>query len=569
MAISEVIGISLVGPFLSIVSDTEILKEEGFLRSLYLFVGIKDTNSFILFVGGFVLVMLFLSTIISTYTLRAAVHFAQKLGAEISASLYDFYMRQNWLFHNSVNSSRLINNVVSESNRVTASVLYPLMILNARFIVGIAIISLLLSIDYKVTIFGALIFGGIYVLIYRLVQIRLNYNGELISKSMQIRYRLLNEGFDGIKDTLILGRSMLFRERFYKSSMDLGRSYGSNTTLNEVPKYWVEFLAFGAMISLIMLLLDTNDGKLAAILPTLGIFAMASYKLLPVFQTIYGNFTYIKAAIPALNSIKSDLTSWKAMTEGVEELFNYERLNFETLTLKNISFKYPNKNSKSINNLSLQIKKNQVIGLVGKSGSGKSTLADIMLGLLEPDSGVIEINNERLTFSNIRTWQNNFGYVSQNIFLSDSSIYENIAFGIPKESISLDDINRSIKLANLSELIETLPDGIETIIGEKGLQLSGGQRQRIAIARSLYNDPDILIFDEATSALDGVNEKAIMESINLLANKKTIILIAHRLNTIKDCDQIYFLEDGELIDSGTFDELKKKNKPFYEMSKNA
>ena len=276
MAISEVIGISTIGPFLALVSDTSLLEQDGFLRSLYLTSGAQSHNEFIFYAGAGVLFVLFSAAIVSSLTLRAVVYYAQRLGAEVSASLYDYYMRQNWLFHNSVNSSKLMNNVVSESNRVTASVLYPFMILNAKVVVGIAIVALLLSIDLVVTVFGAFVFGGLYLIIYKFVQIKLNRNGEMISDSMRVRFRLLNEGFDGIKDTLILGRSNIFRKRFYNSSMKLAKSYGSNLTMNEVPKYWVELLAFGAMISLILFLLAKNEGQLTSILPTLGIFAMAS-----------------------------------------------------------------------------------------------------------------------------------------------------------------------------------------------------------------------------------------------------------------------------------------------------
>jgi ABC-type multidrug transport system fused ATPase/permease subunit len=568
MAISEVIGISTIGPFLALVSDTSLLEQDGFLRSLYLTSGAQSHNEFIFYAGAGVLFVLFSAAIVSSLTLRAVVYYAQRLGAEVSASLYDYYMRQNWLFHNSVNSSKLMNNVVSESNRVTASVLYPFMILNAKVVVGIAIVALLLSIDLVVTVFGAFVFGGLYLIIYKFVQIKLNRNGEMISDSMRVRFRLLNEGFDGIKDTLILGRSNIFRKRFYNSSMKLAKSYGSNLTMNEVPKYWVELLAFGAMISLILFLLAKNEGQLTSILPTLGIFAMASYKLLPVFQQVYGNLAHIRGAIPALNAIKDDLLSWKELLQNPDNRKGISSINFENLFLEKVSFKYPNKGSQAIDDVSIEIQKNQIIGFVGKSGSGKSTLADIILGLLDPQSGVIRVNATPINEINKRSWLNNFGYVSQNIFLSDSSIRENIAFGIPEENINENKISQCIKLANLDELLESLPDGIETIIGEKGLQLSGGQRQRIAIARSLYNDPSILIFDEATSALDGLNEKIIMESIHSLAGKKTIILIAHRLNTIKKCDVIYLFDSGKIIDSGRYEELKSKNKIFDEMSLN-
>jgi HlyD family secretion protein len=247
-----------------------------------------------------------------------------------------------------------------------------------------------------------------------------------------------------------------------------------------------------------------------------------------------------------------------------------KKLNFsKSLVLSNITFKYPKKEKSAIENISMSILPNQLIGFVGESGSGKSTLADLIIGLITQNSGEILIDGVNLGSANLRTWQNGIGYVPQSIFLADASIAENIAFGVKLEDIDFQQINKVIKLSNLDDTVSKLTNGVNTIIGEQGVQLSGGQRQRIAIARALYQDPNILVFDEATSALDGLTEKSIMQSIKALSKTKTIILIAHRLNTVKDCNQIFLFNNGKLVDSGSYEELKNSNSEFHKMIDNA
>ena len=246
-----------------------------------------------------------------------------------------------------------------------------------------------------------------------------------------------------------------------------------------------------------------------------------------------------------------------------------KKLNFsKSLVLSNIIFKYPKNEKSAVENISMSILPNQLIGFVGESGSGKSTLADLIIGLITQNSGEILIDGVNLGSANLRAWQNAIGYVPQSIFLADASIAENIAFGVKLEDIDFQQINKVIKLSNLDDTVSKLTNGVNTIIGEQGVQLSGGQRQRIAIARALYQDPNILVFDEATSALDGLTEKSIMNSIKALSKTKTIILIAHRLNTVKDCNQVFLFNNGKLEDSGSYEELKNNNSEFHKMIDN-
>jgi HlyD family secretion protein len=335
----------------------------------------------------------------------------------------------------------------------------------------------------------------------------------------------------------------------------------------------MELIAFSSAVLLVMFLIIFYEGNLSTILPLISIYALAGFKLLPAFQQIYFSISTIQGNIASLENLKIDLHSSQKTDLSINDKSNFqndkEKIKFlNSIQLLNVSFSFSETNEPFINNLNLKFPKNSIIGLVGPSGSGKSTIIDIFMGLIDPDSGYVGYDNNILQPHQKRAFQNKIGFVSQSIFLADTSIKENIAFGITPQKINNKKIDTAIKLANLEDVIQTLPDGINTLVGERGVQLSGGQRQRIGIARSLYNDPEILVFDEATSSLDGLTEKLIMDAIDSFAGKKTIILIAHRLSTVKKCDLIYFIDKGQVVDEGTYEHLLATNSSFKKMSEN-
>ena len=342
---------------------------------------------------------------------------------------------------------------------------------------------------------------------------------------------------------------------------------GSNVALSLVPRYFIELLAFGSMITLILYLISSYEGNLGTILPILSLYALASAKLLPAFQMVYASVSNIKGNISALESIQQDIIdsmeSELVPLKPEEQNYIYPK---QQISLEDITFTYPGKNELTLNQVNITIPAKSVIGIVGPSGSGKSTLIDILLGLVKPQQGQLKIDNTIIDDQNCRLWQNSIGFVAQSIFLSEGTIAENIAFGIPQDKINQDQVHQAIKLANLNEFLETLEQGIHTKVGERGVQLSGGQRQRIGIARALYHQAEVLVFDEATSSLDGITEKIIMEAINNLTGKKTIIMIAHRLKTDINCDQIFFIDSEQVVDQGTFKELIETNESFKKMA---
>ena len=570
MSFFEIVGVTSIIPFMALVGDMSQLQQDTLIAQLFNASGIKSESEFLFLLGVCVLLMLFISSIVSMLTIWKLSMFAHKIGVEIADTLYSHYLKQDWLFHATGSSAQLTKKVATEALRVTNGLVIPVMAMNAR-IVFIFFISITIFIyDPKVALIGLLVFITAYLILFKLVRKRLENNGEVISIVNEERFRLMNEGFGGIKDVLLMGRDNDFINRFSKTGNSFAYSLGSTETLTQVPRYLIELIAFGSMISLLLYLIASHNGNLGMILPIMSVYALATFKLLPALQQVYRSIGHIKANISAFESIHQDLKdSSKAEIINAPKKDNSYFSPKEKISLENINFTYPGKQESAITNLNLSISANSIVGIVGPSGAGKSTLVDILLGLIEPQKGELKVYNIKKKKKNRRSWQNTIGFVAQSIFLSEGTFAENVAFGIPDNQINFDKVQKALELAHLDELIKTLKNGIHTKVGERGVQLSGGQRQRVGIARALYHEAEVLVFDEATSSLDGITEKMIMESIDQLSGKKTIIMIAHRLKTIKNCDEIFFIDNGQIIDHGTFNELIERNEHFKKMADHA
>ena len=568
MAFAEIIGIASIAPFMALVGDIDMLNRDNTLADIYNLSGIETREDFVFWTGVTVLVALALATAISMFTTWRLSMFSVTVGTEVADRLYAHYLQKEWLFHASNNSASLTKNVASETVRITNQIISPLLNINAKMGIILFISVGLFIYDPVVALTGLLIFAFAYTLLFKIVRKRLQRNGKNISSVSSQRYQLMNEGFGGIKDILLLNRQQDFTSRFQKSGKLFAYSLGNNQAIAQVPRYFMELIAFGTMVSLVLYLLTKHQGDLGLVLPILSLYALAGFKLLPAFQNVYSNVTQIKGAISAFEAIEQDLKASKEIPLHTQnKTAPLEKFPFSKhIHLENISFTYPGKPQPALNSLNIKIPANSVVGIVGPSGSGKSTAIDMLLGLIQPQTGQLKIDDTVITDENRRAWQNTIGFVPQSIFLSEGSIAENVAFGIPQDQIDHQQVNKALKLAHLDELVQSLEKGIHTKVGERGVQLSGGQRQRIGIARALYHESDVLVFDEATSALDGITEKMIMEAIHDFSGQKTIIMIAHRLKTVQKCDQIYYIDQGQLIDQGNFEKLRKVNKLFKELA---
>jgi HlyD family secretion protein len=574
MSLTQIVGVASIIPFMALVGDLSQLQQDTIFADVFKLSGLNSESQFVFWLGLSVLIMLFLASIISMYTTWRISLFANKVGVEISDRLYNHYLKQDWLFHASASSAQLTKQIATESLRVNQGILLPFMHLNANVVFVIFMSISIFIFNPIVAIIGFTIFTLSYYFIFKLVSFTLLNNGRLISEMYEKRFRLMNEGFGGIKDVLLLGRDSDFIDRFFKSGVVFAHSQGVNAALAHAPRYFMELIAFGSMISLVLYLFTSYDGDLSLILPILSVYAIAGIKLLPAFQLIYNSFAALKANTSAYEEIRQDLidsseikpTKDKISTDENEKSYLNPK---KQISLENISFRYPGKEELVLNEMNISIPVKKVIGIVGPSGSGKSTLVDILLGLIEPQKGLLKIDDKIINNQNRRSWQNSIGFVAQAIFLSEGTIAENVAFGFSKNQINLKQVDKALELANLDEFVQGLKNGVHTKVGERGVQLSGGQRQRIGIARALYHQAEILIFDEATSSLDGITEKMIMQAVHKFSGEKTIIMIAHRLKTVEKCDQIFFIDEGKVADQGNFQELIEKNEKFKSMADHA
>lgn len=569
MAFAELAGVVAIGPFMAVVGDISQLEGQGILAQLYDTSGLDAPEDFLFWLGALVLAGLTIAAMVSMYATWRLAIYAQQIGADLSIRIYKHYMKQSWLFHVSGSTSQLTNKIAQEATRVTDQVIQPLMQMNAKLILAMVMTTAMFLFNPKVALIGVLLFTTAYTILYRTVRLRLTRNGKVVSETNQLRFKLMNEGFGGIKDTLLLGRQEDFNRRFEKASIESGYARGVTRGLSQVPRYALELIAFSAVILLVLYLLAAYDSDLGQILPILSIYALAGFKLLPAFQQIYTSLAQVRGNISAFDNLEEDLIASQTDPE-CENIAVKAKLSPKTdIVLENVNFQFQGKENKALNNLTIRIPVNHVIGLVGTSGAGKSTAVDVLLGLLPPQAGCLKIDGQKLDLNALRGWQNNVGFVPQSIFLADTSIRENIAFGLPMEEIDEARVSRAASMAHLDELLVTLPHGLDTVVGERGIQLSGGQRQRIGIARALYDDAEVLVLDEATSALDGIAEKAVMDAIHDFAGRKTVVMIAHRLATVKKCDTIFLIKDGRVDDSGSYEELAARNVLFKEMVEHA
>ncbi|OOE97469.1 multidrug ABC transporter ATP-binding protein [Salinivibrio sp. MA351] len=563
MAFAELTSVVAIGPFMALVGDISQTQGDGKFAQIYQYSGLTNPSDFIFWSGVVVLFALAIAAMISMYTTWRLSLYAQQVGAELSARLYRYYMNQSWLFHAGGSSSQLTNKVAQEINRITQGIIQPTMQLVAKSVLAVVMATAIFIYNPLVALAGLAVFALAYIILYRTVRKKLSQNGINITNANRQRFTLMNEGFGGIKDTLLLGRQTDFNRRYQYASERFGYAQGVTIGLSQAPRYAMELVAFGLVIFLVLYLVKTHDGDLGQILPILSVYALAGFKLLPAFQQIYTGVAQIRGNLSAFDNIEADLIASQHVAETSPTRDKLKPTH--QVRLGNVTFQYPGKEEPALRSLSLDLPVNQVIGLVGASGSGKSTAIDILLGLIEPSQGSLKVDGKPITAENVRAWQNNIGFVPQSIFLSDATIRENIAFGLPLNQIDEQKVRKAAKMAHLEELLEQLPNGLDTRVGERGVQLSGGQRQRIGIARALYDDADVLVLDEATSALDGITEKLVMDAIHDFAGNKTIIMIAHRLSTVQQCDCIYMLEQGKVIDRGTYAELYEKNAIFKNM----
>lgn len=566
MALVEMAGVASIMPFMALVADPSLIQRHAALSGIYAMFGFTSEVAFLYFVGAVMLGVLVFNNLFSAFAQWLSLKVTALCGHTLSERLFAGYLARPYTFYLKRNSGELANILFAEVNRLIVGVLLPAIEIVAKGAVILAILVLLLIIDPAMAIGVAIVMGGIYSLIFIVIRRHLTRIGRESVAAGSERVRIANEAFGGIKELKIIGNEKNFVRRYAAPSRVLAERQAASQALARLPKYMLEMVAFGGVILITLLLLGRQQA-LSQVLPVIAVYAFAGYRLLPAIQQTYSNIAIIRFNLPALEVVFRDAGPYSAQSEDASDGAVQALALKKDISFDGVAYQYPGAASPSVAGLSLTIAANSTVAFVGPTGSGKTTTVDILLGLFEPQAGALLVDGVAVGEKNLRAWQCNLGYVPQQIYLSDDTIARNIAFGVEGGDIDMQAVEHAARTARIHEfIVNELPLGYQTVVGERGIRLSGGQRQRIGIARALYRDPAVLVLDEATSALDGITESAIMDTLSQLAHKKTIIMIAHRISTVRACDRIFILEKGALTAQGDYAELMRDSKLFRNLS---
>ena len=569
VAFVETLGVASIMPFIAVLANPEVVETNRYIAFVYETLGFQSRQRFLVFLGLVFFVILVSSLALRAVGVWAQLRFSQNRECAWSARLVGGYLRQPYEWFLNRHSADLATAVLAEVRQVISGSLFPAMQAIAHVLVAVFLLALLVAVDPVLALVIGGGVGGGFALVSMVLRRHLQRIGKERKQANEQRFSIVNEAFGGIKDVKVFGLEESFVRRYRRPAQVLAERQITSGLIGQLPSFFMQALLFGGMLLAVIYLLQRYGGFQQA-LPVIALYAFGAYRLMPALQNIYRDVSQLRFSEAALDALVKDFASLQTEapagvpgTSGEEERWGPR----ESLAFVDVSYSYPGAARKAISSLSLTIPAFSRVGLVGSTGSGKTTTADLILGLLRPEHGFLKIDGEALTDERIRAWQRSIGYVPQQIFLSDDTVAANIAFGVPPGKIDMAAVERAARVANLHEfVVNELPEGYETEVGERGVRLSGGQRQRIGIARAMYHDPDVLMLDEATSALDNLTEQAVMEAVTNLGDCKTVIMIAHRLSTVRACDRIFLLEEGRLVGEGSYEELAATNARFRAMA---
>lgn len=571
-SILEAFGIGLIGPFLNIAAaPDQFLSQNLFLREIYSQLNLQSSHQIVPVIGFGIAVIFVVKSLLYFLARAYVIKFSFDQKGKLCSRLLNAHLSAPYTFHLSKNTAALIKNIVVETNKFCNGCLLPLLTIASNSVVIAVLLFLLL---HTSTLFLSLILSillPVFLLFYALGK-KFRAWGKAASISQQEIIRIINHALGGLKETRVIGVEPYFEHQMAQQVQILEHVSTLFQASQLLPRITIETFLVLAIIAFVSIF--SLQGSEQVLTSILGVFAVASVRLIPALSQFIQSIGQLQSNVYILDMLHLDLKETEQLKAELRShkpqhlisdsntsaiLTNVRPVNqplqlIDHIELKQVTYTYPGASEAAITDVSLNIKQGQAIGLIGKSGAGKTTLVDVILGLLEPQRGDICVDG-RSIYDDIRAWQNLIGYIPQQIFLMDETIKQNIAFGVPEHQIDAERLNKAIKAAQLEELVNNLPQGIKTRVGERGVRLSGGQRQRIGIARALYHEREVLVLDEATSALDNETEGLVNDAIRSLAGQKTMIIIAHRLSTVEHCDCIYLMQKGRVVQSGTYQEV--------------
>ena len=551
-SLAEVFSIGAILPFLDALTNPERIFSHSRARWLVDLLGIRSPSGVIIPVATLFAAAAVISGFMRLLLMWGNTRMAFAIGADLSNDAYRKVLFQPYAFHVRESSSRIISSVGGKTARVITDVVFPILNMTSSTLILVTIVSLLVAINPSVILATMGGFTACYLVIMRYTRRRLRENGERSARATPEALRALQEGLGGIRDVLIDGTQLTYCDLYRAADFDLRRSQATNVFLWSTPRFAIETLGIVLVAGIACFLARRPEG-LGTGIATMGAMALGAQRILPLMQAIYAHWSSIQAARSSLRDsldiLDLPLPEWANRPSPPPIGFSRE------IRLRKASFRYDERSPWVLRDLDLVIEKGERVGVVGKTGSGKSTLLDILMALLSPTQGRLEIDGELVTADDPRPWQVRIAHVPQSIHLSDASIEQNIAFGVSPDRIDHERVTTSATRARIAETIESLPEGFGTRVGERGIRLSGGERQRIGIARALYKNADVLVLDEATSALDNATEESVMETVVGLGRQTTVIIVAHRLTTLRKCDRVIELDDGRITRVGTYEEV--------------
>jgi len=547
----EVISIGAVMPFLGVLIEPSNIFELPAAQSFIQFLGVDQATQIIFPISALFAIAVVMSGAMRVLLLWASVKFSFILGVDLSVGIFTQVINQPYIAHTKQNSSEILSAISIKIAQVINGVVLSTLNMISSFIIFIAIITILLLINPGASLIAISFFSLLYLFFYLYVKQKLKVNSSNITRESNSLIKILQEALGGIRDIIIDGNQKFYRSIFQRADLVFRKSLGNNLFITNSPRYFMETLGVLLIILLAYMMSTQGEKSFSDGIPVLGALALGAQRLLPVMQIFYNSWGNIKGTHSVLEEVLVYLNINDSKTMNV---INNDCAFEKNIRLKDMSFGYDENSLPAISKINIDIKKGDRIGIIGKTGSGKSTLIDIMMGLLDPTHGTLEVDENVITSSNRRAWQSRIAHVPQNIYLSDSTLEENIAFGIPVEEIDSSLVRRAAISADIDSVINEWPLKYKTILGERGIRLSGGQRQRIGIARALYKQADVLFLDEATSSVDTTTESSIMKAIEKLGNDVTLIIIAHRITTLKNCSRILELtNEGKICEKAYSD----------------
>ncbi|MEM6838125.1 MAG: ABC transporter ATP-binding protein [Cyanobacteria bacterium P01_C01_bin.120] len=559
----EAVGVGLIGPFIALASNPSLIQSSAFLSWIYEASSFDSVDQFIVVIAISILIVFYVKAFFNFKVREYVVLFSLFHQRELRLRLLNSYLRLPYSFHLKSNTAFLIQNIVNDADVFCNKTLLQVLNSTVNIVMMATLIGLLLITDALSTLAASLIiFLGIALVIR--FRKRLSLWGKISSQSKAEMIRIINHSLGGLKETRLVGCESYFEQQLSHQSKRYAEACGSSMSFAILPRLLIEALVMTFILGLASISLLTNRDS-DSLIATLGVFGVVAIRLMPVATQVTSGITQLRSSSYVVDKLYFDLKELENFEESSHQHFNVRRPKTETdklttlplkekICLSRISFQYEGAKELALRGVDLVLHKGESIALIGKSGAGKTTLVDLILGLLMPHSGDILVDGKSI-YRNLRAWQNLIGYIPQSIFLIDDTLERNIAYGVPDERIDAERLRQSIEASQLKDLVEEMPEGVKTCIGEQGMCLSGGQRQRVGIARALYHEREILVLDEATSALDNETEHLVTEAIRALSGKKTMIIIAHRLSTVEHCDRIYMMEKGQVVKSGTYQEV--------------